>query len=256
MKKRIQFLVLALGAMTVLSGCGADLYPRPTNQYYCNDHAEVLTPATEHLIVAEGENLYEWSEDFDEGGAQIVFATFLVGSLEDIAEYDKTTLFRKWGIGKNDMGILVIYFFVEDAELPVLQEVQIEIGYRMEQYLTPIEAADIVDDTVFAEDDLQMGTAFLLNELLNVVYVEAYDDVVVEFDHEAYQEYFDSYVDDEADTTAEMALILYLFSSYTPVWTKILIVVGILIFGGFAGGVVKNIGGGGSSGGMGIRRRR
>lgn len=255
MKRILPKLPLFLLFILFLFGCSSDTYPSPTNEYYVNDFAEVLTPATKHIIVKEGENLYSQTENIETiGGAQIVFATFQVETIDDIAAYDKTDLFRQWKIGKNDMGILVVMFFLKDSP-DTLKQVQIETGYRMEQYLTPSESGAILDYTIMAEESLQMGTCYLLNELLNVVWGEAYGDDPIVFDHQQYQDYFDSYVEDNGFWSYfGWFSIIYVFISGIPWWAKILSIAGIVLLGGVTGGVIKNVGGGGSSGGMGSKR--
>lgn len=258
MKRIRQLLALSLFLLTVLAGCNAVKYPRPTKEFYVNDFADVLSDAVEDSIVGEGERLYDVTVDDEEyGGAQVVFATFLVDNTEEIANYDKTDLFRQWRIGKNDMGILVIYFYVLEAEVPVLTEVQIEIGYRMEQYLTPSEAVIIVDSTIFSNESEEIGTAHLLYELMSVVYCEAYGYESFNYDLDEYQNYLDTYVSDEDDISSiPMEYFFYLFSPYSSWGAKIFSILAILFLFGVGGGIVKNVGGGGSSGGMGLRRRR
>jgi len=258
MKRIRHLLALSLFLLTVLAGCNAVKYPRPTNEYYVNDFAGALSDAVEDTIIGEGERLYTDTEDIDEnGGAQIVFATFLVDNTEEIANYDKTDLFRQWRIGKNDMGILVIYFYVLEAEVPVLTEVQIEIGYRMEQYLTPSEAGSILDDTILYDESEEIGTAHLLYELLTVVYCEAYGYESFNYDLDVYQDYLDTYVSYEDDLSSiPMEFIVYLLSPYSSWGSKIFSILVLILLFGLGGGIVKTVGGGGSSGGMGVRRRR
>lgn len=259
MKKIPQLILLILLGMMGLFGCNSVKYPRPTKEFYVNDFANALSDAVEDTIVGEGERLYDMIVDEEDyGGAQIVFATFLVENTEEIAEYDKTELFRQWRIGKNDMGILVIYFFMTEGEAAVLSEVQIEVGYRMEQYLTPSEAGTILDSTIMVDDDLEIGTAHLLYELLTVVYCDAYDYNSFNYDMETYQEYLDTYVSTDDDISSiPMDWIFYLLSPYSSWASKIFTLLAMLVLvGGVGGGVIRTVGGGGSSGGMGIRRRR
>ena len=43
----------------MLFACTKDEYPRPTNQYYVNDYANILYQATRSSITREGERLYD-----------------------------------------------------------------------------------------------------------------------------------------------------------------------------------------------------
>jgi len=258
-------LFFLVSLLIVITGCSSDPYPRPTKEYYINDYAHTLMNATRSTIVREGERLFDWTKEEENGGAQIVFATFEVQTLSEIADYDKTDLFRQWRIGKNDMGILVVMFFmetiVEDVEYLELVETQIEIGYRMEQYLTPSEAGLIVDTTLYNEEwdgFLDMGVAHLLYELLTVVYIEAYGYESFNYDMDLYLDYLINYSETPLDDSIPMSLIFYLLSPYSTLWEKISAVLPFVIVFFLTGsiGFARNKGGGGSSGGMGIFRRR
>jgi uncharacterized protein len=254
------FILLSL-ILLFLTGCKTDdLYPDPTNEFYVNDFADTLVPAVESTIVREGERLYEEvSEDGEISGVQIVFATFAVESESNIAEYNITDIYNQWGIGTDDMGILVVYFYVGDEDKPeelVLSEVYIYTGFTMEMYLSPIEAGNILDETIMTDMDESMATAQLLYELLTVVYVEVFEYEAFNYDMDEYQIYLDNY-DDYGDYDDIWGWVIYvILSPYSVWWEKgVLLIAAALIFG-VGGGVVKNIGGGGKSGGMGIRRRR
>jgi len=261
---RLALIIFILVAGAIILSSGSGKYPRPTNEYYVNDFADALLPGTKYSIVVEGERLYELTEAEPEGGAQIVFATFLVESMDEIAEYNKTELFRQWRIGKNDMGVLVILFFMEetDQDITYLELVgsQIEPGNRMEQYLTPGMTGRLLDETLWNEtweDDIDMGVGNLLYELLTVIYVDAYGYLSFNYDMDDYADVLDLYYEDYETDPVSMNLFMYLISPYSSVGNKILAVVIFVILGGFGGGVlVRNRGGGGSSGGMGISRRR
>ncbi|RJX26061.1 MAG: hypothetical protein C4537_03280 [Acholeplasma sp.] len=261
-------LLLVIGGLSlILFGCQNDEYPRPTAEYYVNDYANVLYQATRDSITREGERLYEWTEDEVDGGAQLVVATFEIENLSEIAEYDKTEIFRQWEIGKNDMGLLVIMFFmpetIDEIDYLVLKETQVEVGYRMEQYLTPGELGNIVDNTLYSDewafDELDISVMHMVYELLSVIYTEAYGYESFNYDMEVYREYLINNPDvSDDDSHLPLSFILYLlspFSSSSDRLSAILYVVIFLVLGG-GGLAVRNKGGGGSSGGMGIFRRR
>lgn len=238
-------------------------YPRPTDAYYVNDFADVLMQATRSTIQSEGERLYDWTQDEVDGGSQIVIATFEVETLSDIANYDKTDIYRSWKIGDDDMGVLVLFFFMEDSTTNELElvETQVEVGYRMEQYLTPTRLGLIVDDTIYNEDVnwlLDMAVANMLYELLTELYVNVYGYESFDYDMDAYYDYLLSYVPEIESEPSSMSLFFYLLSPYSSGWEKastILPYAFLIIFGGSAA-LFGNRGGGGSSGGMGIFRRR
>lgn len=238
-------------------------YPRPTEAYYVNDFAGVLMQATRSTIRTEGERLYDWTQDETDGGSQIVIATFEVETLSDIANYDKTDIYRAWRIGDDDMGVLVLFFFMEDSGTNELElvETQVEVGYRMEQYLTPTRLGLIVDDTIYNEDInwlFDMAVANMLYELLTELYVGVYGYDSFDYDMDVYYDYLLSYEPVVDSEPSSMSVFLYLLSPYSSGWEKVSTILPyafLVIFGGSVA-VFGNRGGGGSSGGMGLFRRR
>lgn len=253
--RAILFLVaIVVGAILFFSSKGD--YPRPTSAFYVNDFADVLMMATRSTITREGERLYDMTQDETDGGAQLVFATFAVDSSEEIAEYDKTEIYRQWKIGKDDMGALVLLFFIDG----VLEETQIEVGYRMETYLTPTFLGQAVDSTLYSSewvDQLDMAVANLLYVLLERIYVDAYGYDSFNYDMDTYYDYLINYDGSSDYDITPMDLIVYLlspFSSSGDKWLFGLLAAFVILYGG--GSVLGNRGAGGSSGGMGIFRRR
>ena len=254
-------LVIALSVLYYWLFIGNSEYPRPTEDYYINDFADVLMQATRATITNEGDRLFDMTKDEVDGGKQIVFATFEVETLSEIAEYDKTNVYREWNIGKDDMGLLIILFFMSSGETEELElvETQVEIGYRMEQYLTPSRLGQIVDDTLYNEEWdylIDMGVASLLYELLSVVYVDIYGYTSFDYDMDEYWEYLMDYVPDTSYEPSAMSTLSYLISPYSSWWDRILALLPFAVFMLYGGGRGILRAGGGSSGGHGIFRRR
>jgi hypothetical protein len=249
----------------ILFGCKSNDYPRHTDAFYINDYAGAFMEATRYSILLEGESLYDLTKDLPEGGAQIVVATFMVESTSEIENYDKTEIFRAWKIGKNDMGVLILIFFEKTIEneivYPEFLELQIEVGYRMEQYLTPTRLGLMTDQTVFNPEyhgDMDLGVMHLIYEMLSVIYVDAYGYESFNYDMEYYEDYMMSYVPEYYISQEPLTFWLYLLSPFflSGNLTSLIPIIVFIIVGGGFGFVVKNKGGGGSSGGMGIFRRR
>jgi uncharacterized protein len=247
--------------MMVLSGCHKNKYPDPTDEFYVNDFAYALHPYTQKAIVNEGERLFEETKDIEEiGGLQMVFATFVVETTDDIASYDATEIFRQWEIGKNDMGVLVLMFFTEGIEDGIsylyLEETRLEVGYRMEQYLPAGIQGELLDSTIYGNqyDDLDMKVAHLLYELMKLSYEQVYSAYYDSFtyDLETFKESMDEYVYVEEDT-GWLGMLLYWFSGRSSSWF-LWVLIGFVVLGGGLK-LRKNRGGGGSSGGYGIFRR-
>jgi len=262
--KKIKLLnfILFASLLFVLSACQKDEYPRPTNAYYINDFANILYEATRDSIQHEGEFLYDWSQDKTDGGTQLVIATFEVETADDIANYDITELYRQWRIGDNDMGVLVVMFFVPFVEdeityLELVNPPQIVVGYRMEQYITPTQLGLIVDSTIYSDEDYELDIAvmYMVYELLSAIYLDVYDESFP-YDLEAFEEYLINNPDTSSSDAIPMGLIIYLLSPYATWGERISTALPFLIFFVLGGGLIKNVGGGGSSGGMGLFRRR
>lgn len=265
-RRNVLTLFLYLGLLLLLSACKKEEYPRPSAAFYINDYANILAPATRDSIRREGERLYELSQGETDGGSQIVVATFEVASEAEIAEYDITEIYRQWGIGDNDMGLLILMFFERYEEneieyLRLLEPIQVEVGYRMEQYLTPSQLGMILDETIYTDTymDLDMATMHMFYEFIGAIYIDVYGYESFNYDMDVYQEYLDSNPAVEIDDSIPMGLILYMLSPFASWSERFSILIPFLLFmilggGGFA--FARNVGGGGSSGGMGIRRRR
>ncbi len=266
LRNKIVLIMMISSLLLILFGCKKDEYPRPTNQYYVNDYANILYQATRSSITREGERLYRVTQDENDGGAQLVVATFVVENLSEIANYNKTDIYRQWKIGDNDMGVLVLLFFEEskinDIDYLELVETQIEVGYRMEQYLTPSQLGMIVDETLLSDewnDELDMGVMHMVYELLSAIYIDCYDYESFNYDMEVYEDYLLLHPDVEGDDShVPLSWILYLISPFASSGERFSAILPFIIFFIIGGGglIVKNKGGGGSSGGMGIFRRR
>lgn len=260
--KKILSILILFTILIVLSACKKDEYPRPTNAFYINDYANILYEATRDSIRREGERLYEDTQDRTDGGAQLVIATFEVETLDDVANYDKTDIYRQWRIGDDDMGILVLLFFQPYTENEIdyleLIETQIELGYRMEQYVSPAQLGVIVDNTLYSDewDDLDLAVMNMEYELLSAIYVDVYGYESFDYDMEVYEEYLINNPNTSYEDPIPMSLIIFLLSPFSTWGEKLSAVLPILFVFILGGGFIFNKGGGGSSGGAGIFRRR
>jgi len=260
-KSLIILVLLAAGIVFLVGRCSKEEYPRPTDAYYLNDFADALSGAAELYIVNEGEALFADTEELEDGGAQIVVATFLLEEGQTSADYNRTDLFRQWKIGKNDMGILLMLLYEESEIGPVLVDAQVEAGYHVEGYAFAYDFDQYLDDAdLFAADIGAYETEKRIMEvyfrILEGVYHDVYNTNLIwdlddyDIDYEVY------YSESMYDADVSMNFFVYLLSPYADLGSMISsLVVGILCFG-LAGGFVKNLGGGGSSGGFGFRRRR
>lgn len=250
-----------------LMGCTKTEYPRPTREFYINDFADVLHPVTREFIFYEAENMYEYTKDFpDNGGTQIVFVTFVVENEDAVFTYDLNALFDQWRIGKNDMGVLVPMFFVEEVieetTFLSLKQAYIIPGRQMEAILTPPVQEDLKATYLFGtfSDDLDVRVMCLLYELKTIIYDDAYD---LSYEWDATDiDYFvqekENYVFTDDDLAiASMSWLIYLFSPYSSLWDKIFSLIPIALIFVFSGGIfLRRSGGGGRTGGFWIFRKR
>ncbi|MFA5442652.1 MAG: hypothetical protein WC286_02050 [Bacilli bacterium] len=139
--KKWLFKGLTFFLLTFLSACQGSPKPhiRETEEFYINDRSHILLGSTKWTIYAYSEELYEDSQEQeykDQGinGAQVVIATY-VGQVGD---FSTTELFNSWGIGENNMGILLVLFFQEgESEYEyVYQETVYELGLGMMGYIS------------------------------------------------------------------------------------------------------------------------
>lgn len=262
---KVTSFLLVLFFLLFLSSCkGSDL-PRPTREFYVNDYANALFMKTRQEIVYEGELLYEETKDIKtNGGAQIVVATFLIDDLSEIDTFESTELFRNWKIGKNDMGLLIILFFTEYVENEItytnFEGIIVEMGYRMEQYMTPTKVNTLLNDSIYSEEwdwFIDVGLLEFIYLVENELLVNAYQMEAFSYDMDVFYDYLVDGPAVDFESSVEMDILYYLFSPFSSFWEKAAMITPlILILLGTGYKFLGNRGGGGSSGGFRIRRRR
>ncbi|PKK93794.1 MAG: hypothetical protein CVV61_02885 [Tenericutes bacterium HGW-Tenericutes-6] len=264
--KNIIYIGMMLCLTIILFGCQERNYPRHTSVFYMNDYAEALMEYTRQSVLLEAEALYENTKDLDQGGAQLVVATFLVENASEIASYDKTELYREWQIGTDDMGVLIILFFEPYVENDITYksflELQVEVGYNMEPYLTPTTLGRIADESFFNPNylgDVNLGLMHMINDILEILYVDLYGFNSFTYDMAVFEEDLYTYTPTYYLDQDPLSFWLYIFSPYLLLGDGLglIFTIGIFVlFGGGLGFFVRAKGKGGSSGGMGIFRRR
>ena len=163
--KRIISIIIAACLFVAFSvtGFAQSSFPKPTNNFFVNDFADVLSSEQEAQLQSMGVNLYNASK------AQVVLVT--VDSLEgsDIDSY-ALGLARSWGIGDKDKdnGVLLL-LSVND------REVKIEVGYGLEGALPDSKTGRILDTygmDYFRVDAFGQGLLAVYNSLVNEIYIE------------------------------------------------------------------------------------
>lgn len=163
MKRRGVRLLAACGLGLVLALPAAALELEPTDRFFVNDYADVITAEAEDAIYAAGVQLYEKT------GAQVVAVTVSSLDGEDVRDAGYS-LANAWGIGKegDDTGILLL-FAVED------RQVTVEVGSGLEGGIPDMKAGRVLDHYAtpkFREDDYSGGMLDAYTALVNEVYIE------------------------------------------------------------------------------------
>lgn len=155
----VGFLLIA----TIAVLTGAVSFPAPTNDFFVNDFANVISDSDEMEMLSKGATL------FKNTGAQVVVVT--VDSLEGVAVNDYALqLGNKWGVGKQkeDTGI-VLLLSVGD------RKTTIQVGYGLEGAVNDAKAGRILDTYAlpyFTVDNFSTGLMGAYSALVNEVYTE------------------------------------------------------------------------------------
>ena len=154
-------IILCLSLLTIT--VAAAVIPKPKDNFFVNDFADVISAADEQKMQAQGEALYK------KCGAQVVVATVKTLDGSDIESYS-LEMARSWKIGsdENDDGILLLLAVEE-------RKVRIEVGYGLEGALPDSKTGRILDTygvEHFKKDDFSTGLTAVYNSLVNEVCIE------------------------------------------------------------------------------------
>ena len=106
--------------------------PQPTQEFYVNDFADVLTDEEEKQMLDKAVGLAS-----EELGIQVVVTTIKSLEGESIENYAHD-MYNQYGIGKDDMGVLIL-LSTQD------RDTRIELGTAMEAYITDSKAGRLLD---------------------------------------------------------------------------------------------------------------
>lgn len=253
------FVLLALGAYYLT----LYLYPldwsNPSEEYYVADYADVLSSASHDYFLRKSRAVASLTEGSELGTLQVVSASYAYP--EGASSYqDKTALFRKWEIGENDMGLLLLYSYrTSSAGNKRLFRSEVEVGYRLSGYLTAGFLGAEVDAAFSSINeqsdwvDYESAQASFFIAILAHVLPEAYQISVSPFDQKDYQDYLISYDGKAYPPSHPISQWDYVFSftgNLFWAWGCPLLFLAVLL----TGDGLYALGRGGSSGGGGIRR--
>lgn len=149
------------GTLSVLPAAAEDY--NPTDRFFVNDFADVISAEDEDAIFALGKKLYEQTK------AQVVAVT--VPSLDggELRDY-AYQLAQRWGIGEEDKdtGVLLLLTMEE-------RQVTVEVGRGLEGGIPDIKAGRILDTYAtpkFRDGDYSGGMLDTYDSLVNEVYLE------------------------------------------------------------------------------------
>ncbi len=205
MKKIFQSFCILIVLCIIMSytAFAIDL-PKPTNEFFVNDFADVIDEETENDIMAIGASLYKQTT------AQVVVVT--VDSLDgyDVDEY-ALELGREWGVGDEDKNNGVVLLMAVSE-----REVTIQVGYGLEGRLTDGKTGRILDNYAvpyLKDNDYSKG----LSEAYKAIVTEVYEeyDVTPQVDYD-----MDEYYNDDSDAMDRVVSLI------------IIVIVLLIIFGG------------------------
>ena len=161
------FFVLLIAVIVCISNfsliSAAATIPEATPEFYVNDFANILSEEDESILMNNALTLATEND-----GIQVVVST--IESLNgDTVENYATQMYNKYGIGKNDMGILILLSTGD-------RQIRVEVGKAMEGYINDSKAGRFMDkyaipylkENKFNEGIISLQTAFI-NEITTCV---------------------------------------------------------------------------------------
>lgn len=165
MKRILRVLSLSILLCIILglfTGCSQEPL-KPTEKFFINDFAEVISKEEEDRIFNLGKDLQ------DKTGAQVVAVTIDTVGEEEISDY-ALNLGRDWQIGEKDKDNgIVILLAVSD------RDVYISVGYGLEGALPDSKVGRMLDNYAvpyFKDDKFSVGMASIYEATVNEIFIE------------------------------------------------------------------------------------
>lgn len=172
MNKKIKTISSVLIALLIcfsacISSFAAATIPSATSKFYVNDFAGIFSEEEKSKLMESAVNLAN-----DRNGVQVVVST--VESLDgDTIENYAVNMYNQYGIGKNDMGILILCS-VQDRKL------RVEVGKSMEAYINDSKAGRFMREyaiPLLKENKFNEGLINLQQALINEIIACVPEDV-------------------------------------------------------------------------------
>lgn len=163
--RKYKLSVIAALLLIVLSAIPAFAteFPKPKDNFFVNDYADVIDQSDEEELINIGKSLYKQTT------AQVVVVT--VDSLDgaEIGDY-ALHLGREWGVGSKEKnnGVVILLSVSE-------RKVTIQVGYGLEGRLTDGKTGRILDNYAlpyFSDDDFSTGLSETYKAVVKEVYAE------------------------------------------------------------------------------------
>lgn len=266
LKSSIFVIFFIFAIVFSISSCQKKEYPEPSDYFYINDYARVLTSEVKNYILYFSEQLYEDTKDQGYGGTQVVVATFIFDTADEINSYRREEIYNQWEIGQNNMGLLILMYYSEEQfdgyTMPKYEKFEVAIGTGLTQYFNEIDAGIDMYDTIFPlYDDEEIGLIHFYFEAVKRIYRDAYPNQFETFNYQSYLNDVitifeeEEYTFDRVGTSPRSFLNSLLDFSFIFSGNTTYFIIGLLALV-LGGGLFKTMGGGGRSGGAGIFRRR
>lgn len=155
-------ILVAFSIVFSLSACDTETL-NPTEKFFVNDFAEVMTEDDTNTVCAKGVALQEQTT------AQAVIVTVSSLDGEEISDY-ALRLGREWAVGDDDKDNGIVILFSESD-----REIYIAVGYGLEGALPDSKTGRIIDTygiPYFSKDDFSSGLVSVYNSIVNEIYIE------------------------------------------------------------------------------------
>lgn len=255
-KTKVPFLSSFFALLTiVLSACSPKAALKKTNAFYINDSAGALLSSTRYYIYHYSKLLYEETNENASAisnktnGTQIVVATKVGTEGVEFA----SDLLNAWGVGKNDMGLLLVLSFTPEGGFFNFNHMDVAIGDKMSTFLTAFTAEGLAqtyfDDPLIASSNYDLKLINYYFALMGEILDKAYG--ATSFNGASLVE---NYIEDEYEYFGHL-----MPSEKEPIawWVWVVAILAIVLFGSsplFYRLLFSLLGGGSNSGGGGRGR--
>ncbi len=162
MKRVLSIAVIGL-MLLCLVGCGEPEALKPTEKFYVNDFADVISSEDEAQILSKAVALNQKTT------AQVVVVTVESLDGEEAWEY-ALDLGREWGVGDKEADNGVVILLSESD-----RQIEIAVGYGLEGAIPDSKAGRIIDVyglEYLKQDDFSKGITAIAEAVINEVYIE------------------------------------------------------------------------------------